>query len=254
MRMKKRVLRVFPHAERLVDKDHAHGGDNQQPEEDLYSDEDNECSTSIFSVDPPAATQGSLLPPPATHRPFLHFSTSVLQQPTSYRPRLLLAGPRGAGPSSHLAPALLHHLDKLPVHRLDLPTLYSVSVKTPEESCAQVFREARRSVPSVVFMPHFCEWWEAVSETVRGTFLTLLQDIPSFCPILLLATVETPYTQLSEEVGTHTHAHTRIHTCVRLSRVFLFSGLHLVIHAHRLSPAAPSHFLVVTFLFIYLFV
>ncbi|KAG7261559.1 hypothetical protein CRUP_026397 [Coryphaenoides rupestris] len=169
------LLRVFPHGAQLVDRDHANGGDNQQLEEDLYSDEDNECSTSIYRVDPPASTQGSVLPHPAAHRPFLHFSTS------------------------HLAPALLHHLDKLPVHRLDLPTLYSVSVKTPEESCAQVFREARRSVPSVVFMPHIGEWWEAVSETVRSTFLTLLQDVPSFCPILILATVETPYAQLSEE-------------------------------------------------------
>lgn len=52
----------------------------------------------------------------------------------------MLAGPPGSGQSSHVAPALLHHLDKLPVHRLDLPTLYSVSAKTPEESCAQVAR------------------------------------------------------------------------------------------------------------------
>lgn len=65
-------------------------------------------------------------------------SSSALKQPTAYRPRLLLAGTLGSGQSSHLAPALLHHLDKLPVHRLDLPTLYSVSAKTPEESCAQV--------------------------------------------------------------------------------------------------------------------
>lgn len=65
-------------------------------------------------------------------------SSSALRQPTAYRPRLLLVGAQGSGQSSHLAPALLHHLDKLPVHRLDLPTLYSVSAKTPEESCAQV--------------------------------------------------------------------------------------------------------------------
>uniref|UniRef100_A0A668A6N8 ATPase family AAA domain-containing protein 2 n=1 Tax=Myripristis murdjan TaxID=586833 RepID=A0A668A6N8_9TELE len=130
----------------------------------------------------------------------LPVSSSALQQPTAYRPRLLLAGAPGSGQSSHLAPALLHHLDKLPVHRLDLPTLYSVSAKTPEESCAQVFREARRSVPSVVFMPHISEWWEAVSDTVKSTFLTLLQDVPSFCPVLILATAETHYAQLSDEV------------------------------------------------------
>uniref|UniRef100_A0A8C5A983 ATPase family AAA domain containing 2B n=1 Tax=Gadus morhua TaxID=8049 RepID=A0A8C5A983_GADMO len=188
----KSLLRVFPHAAtQQTDGDNAN--------EDLCSDDDNECTPSIYDVNPAGPTM-SLLPFPTSQRPFLHLSTSVLQQPTAYRPRLLLAGPPGSGQSSHLAPALLHHLDKLPVHRLDLPTLYSVSVKTPEESCAQVFREARRSVPSVVFMPHISEWWEAVSETVKSTFLTLLHDVPSFSPILILATIESPYSQLSEEV------------------------------------------------------
>lgn len=195
----KALLRVFPHAQ-CTDRDNTHGGDNQLLEEDLYSDDDNEeRSASIYEV-LPAASPKSRLSSSATHRPFLHFSSSALKQPTSYRPRLMLAGPPGSGQSSHLAPALLHHLDKLPVHRLDLPTLYSISAKTPEESCAQVFREARRSVPSVVFMPHISEWWETVSDTVKSTFLTLLQDVPSFSPVLILATAETHYSQLSDEV------------------------------------------------------
>ncbi|XP_060908447.1 ATPase family AAA domain-containing protein 2B isoform X1 [Labrus mixtus] len=195
----KALLRVFPHAQ-CTDRDNKHGGDNQLLAEDLYSDDDNEeGSPSIYEVQP-AASPKSQLSSSATHRPFLHFSISALQQPTAYRPRLLLAGPPGSGQSSHLAPALLHHLDKLPVHRLDLPTLYSVSAKTPEESCAQVFREARRSVPSVVFMPHVSEWWETVSDTVKSTFFTLLQDVPSFSPVLILATAESHYSQLSDEV------------------------------------------------------
>ncbi|XP_029984511.1 ATPase family AAA domain-containing protein 2B [Sphaeramia orbicularis] len=197
----KALLRVFPHAQ-CTDRDNTHGGDNQLFEEDLYSDEDNEeGSASIYEVQP-AASPKSQLSSSAMHRPFLHFSSSALQQPTAYRPRLLLAGSPGSGQSSHLAPALLHHLDKLPVHRLDLPTLYSISAKTPEESCAQVFREACRSVPSVVFMPHISEWWETVSDTVKSTFLTLLQDVPSFSPVLILATAETHYSQLSDEVKT----------------------------------------------------
>ncbi|KAM7395711.1 hypothetical protein PAMA_007130 [Pampus argenteus] len=193
----KALLRVFPHAQ-CTDRDNTHGGDNQLLEEDLYSDDDNEDgSASIYEVQPAASPK---LSSSAMHRPFLHFSFSALQQPTAYRPRLLLAGAPGSGQSSHLAPALLHHLDKLPVHRLDLPTLYSVSAKTPEESCAQVFREARRSVPSVVYMPHISEWWETVSDTVKSTFLTLLQDVPSFSPVLIFATAETHYSQLSGEV------------------------------------------------------
>uniref|UniRef100_A0A8C0NJW2 Bromo domain-containing protein n=1 Tax=Canis lupus familiaris TaxID=9615 RepID=A0A8C0NJW2_CANLF len=63
-----------------------------------------------------------------------------------------------------------------------------------------IFREARRTVPSIVYMPHIGDWWEAVSETVRATFLTLLQDIPSFSPIFLLSTSETMYSELPEEV------------------------------------------------------
>ncbi|CAI5683276.1 ATPase family AAA domain-containing protein 2B isoform X1 [Oreochromis niloticus] len=197
----KALLRVFPHAQ-CTDRDNTHvlGGDNHLLEEDLYSDDDNEDgSASIYEVQP-AASPKSQLTSSAMHRPFLHFSSSALQQPTAYRPRLLLAGAPSSGQSSHLAPALLHHLDKLPVHRLDLPTLYSVSAKTPEESCAQVFREARRSVPSVVYMPHISEWWDTVSDTVKSTFLTLLQDVPSFCPVLVLATAETHYSKLSDEV------------------------------------------------------
>ncbi|XP_042246942.1 ATPase family AAA domain-containing protein 2B [Thunnus maccoyii] len=195
----KALLRVFPHAQ-CTDMDNTHGGDNQLLEEDLYSDDDNEDgSASIYEVQP-AASPKSQLSSSAMHRPFLHYSPSALQQPTAYRPRLLLAGAPGSGQSSHLAPALLHHLDKLPVHRLDLPTLYSVSAKTPEESCAQVFREARRSVPSVVFMPHISEWWETVGDTVKSTFLTLLQDVPSFSPVLIFATAETHYSHLSDEV------------------------------------------------------
>lgn len=50
-------------------------------------------------------------------------------------------------------------------------------------------------------MPHIGDWWEAVSETVRATFLTLLQDIPSFSPIFLLSTSESMYSELPEEVS-----------------------------------------------------
>lgn len=49
-------------------------------------------------------------------------------------------------------------------------------------------------------MPHIGDWWEAVSETVRATFLTLLQDIPSFSPIFLLSTSESMFSDLPEEV------------------------------------------------------
>ncbi|XP_044147284.1 ATPase family AAA domain-containing protein 2B isoform X1 [Bufo gargarizans] len=184
--------KVFPHAE--FSRDHKKDDDASL----LLEDSEDESPLSIFDV---SSVSGSPKKQPAApHKPFLHFTTSARHQPTSYRPRFLLCGPPGSGQTSHLAPAVLHILEKFSVHRLDLPALYSVSAKTPEESCAQVFREARRTVPSVVYMPHIGDWWEAVSETVRATFLTLLQDIPSFSPILLLSTSEIVYGELPLEV------------------------------------------------------
>uniref|UniRef100_A0A672QU65 ATPase family AAA domain-containing protein 2 n=1 Tax=Sinocyclocheilus grahami TaxID=75366 RepID=A0A672QU65_SINGR len=196
------LMRVFPHAE-LLHREHIHGtlpfpAVGFYLVEDSYS-EDEEClgAPSIYETHSGSLKEAASC---TTHKPFLHFTTSAYRQPTSYRPRLLLTGPQGAGQSTHLAPALLHHLEKFTVHRLDLPTLYSVSAKTPEESCAQLFREARRCVPSIIYMPHISDWWEAISETVKSSFLTLLQDVPSFTPLLILATAETVYQQLPDEL------------------------------------------------------
>uniref|UniRef100_A0A671P2I4 ATPase family AAA domain-containing protein 2 n=1 Tax=Sinocyclocheilus anshuiensis TaxID=1608454 RepID=A0A671P2I4_9TELE len=192
------LMRVFPHTENLSRFSVISDTDNHLLVKDSYS-EDEEClgAPSIYETQSGSPKKAASC---TTHKPFLHFTTSAYQQPTSYRPRLLLTGPQGAGQSTHLAPAVLHHLEKFTVHRLDLPTLYSVSAKTPEESCAQVFREARRCVPSIIYMPHISDWWEAISETVKSSFLTLLQDVPSFTPLLILATSETVYQQLPDEL------------------------------------------------------
>ncbi|XP_073708931.1 ATPase family AAA domain-containing protein 2B [Garra rufa] len=191
------LMRVFPHAE-LLHREHTHDTDNHLLVEDSFSeDEEYLGAPSIYETQSGSPKKAASC---TTHKPFLHFTASAYQQPTSYRPRLLLTGPQGAGQSTHLAPAVLHHLEKFTVHRLDLPTLYSVSAKTPEESCAQVFREARRCVPSIIYMPHISDWWEAISETVKSSFLTLLQDVPSFTPVLILATAETVYQQLPDEL------------------------------------------------------
>lgn len=61
-----------------------------------------------------------------------------MSEPTSYRPRLLLEGRPGSGQSSHLAPAVLHALEKFTVYSLDLAALFGSSGTAPEESCAQV--------------------------------------------------------------------------------------------------------------------
>uniref|UniRef100_A0A8C4DNR4 ATPase family AAA domain-containing protein 2 n=1 Tax=Dicentrarchus labrax TaxID=13489 RepID=A0A8C4DNR4_DICLA len=125
---------------------------------------------------------------------------SVLSHPTSYRPRLLLEGRPGSGQSSHLAPAVLHTLEKFTVYTLDMAVLFGASATAPEETCAQIFVEAKRTSPSILYIPHIGQWWETVGPALRATFLSLLSSIPAFAPILLLATCSLQYDQLSMEV------------------------------------------------------
>uniref|UniRef100_A0A8C3AAL2 ATPase family AAA domain-containing protein 2 n=1 Tax=Cyclopterus lumpus TaxID=8103 RepID=A0A8C3AAL2_CYCLU len=131
---------------------------------------------------------------------FLFVHKSVLSQPTSYRPRLLLEGRLGSGQSSHLAPAVLHALEKFTVYTLDMAVLFGASATAPEETCAQIFVEAKRTSPSILYIPHIGQWWETVGPALRATFLSLLSSIPAFAPILLLATCNLQYDQLSMEV------------------------------------------------------
>ncbi|XP_075301293.1 ATPase family AAA domain-containing protein 2B [Opisthocomus hoazin] len=184
---------LFPHAE------FSQGDKSEDVPSLMLDDSEDENASSIFetschSGSPKKKSSAAIC------KPYLHSTISSYHQPGSHRPRLLLSGERDLGQTSHLAPALLHALEKFPVHRLDLPALYSVSAKTPEESCAQVFHEARRTVPSIIYVPNIGDWWEAVSETVRATFVTLLRDIPSFSRIFLLSTSESVYSELPEEV------------------------------------------------------
>ena len=58
---------------------------------------------------------------------------------STYRPRFLICGRQGMGQSTHVAPALLHTMEHLTVYCLDLPALYGVTSKTPEEACSQVW-------------------------------------------------------------------------------------------------------------------
>lgn len=70
---------------------------------------------------------------------------SAVQHPTSHRPRLLLVGRPRAAQTSHLGPALLHALEGLAIHRLDLAALFRTSSISPEEACTQVWPMFRLS-------------------------------------------------------------------------------------------------------------
>ncbi|XP_037533049.1 ATPase family AAA domain-containing protein 2 [Nematolebias whitei] len=182
------VSRVFPHAELGLKRKRQHDVSWGGSEDELMFSEEEDAE----------ASQTQLKIPPANG--LLTFNRSVLSQPTSYRPRLLLKGRPGSGQTSHLAPAVLHALEKFTIYTLDMAVLFGASATAPEETCAQIFVEAKRTSPSILYIPHIGQWWETVGPALRATFLSLLSSIPAFAPILLLATCSLHQDQLSVEV------------------------------------------------------
>ncbi|NXS15306.1 ATAD2 protein, partial [Mystacornis crossleyi] len=128
---------------------------------------------------------------------WLHLNPSY--QPTSYRPRFLLVEDPGCGQAFDLAPAVLHALEKFPAYTLDLPALF-VSTTSQEETCSQLIREAQRTAPSIIYIPQIPSWWAAVGPTLKAGFTGLLNNIPYFAPVLLLATSDVPHEDLPEEI------------------------------------------------------
>ncbi|XP_044100936.1 ATPase family AAA domain-containing protein 2 [Neovison vison] len=188
------LYRVFPHAEIKANK--ALDSDISCPllESDLaYSDDE------VPSVYENGLSQKSLNKTKENFN-FLHLNRNACYQPMSFRPRILIVGEPGFGQGSHLAPAVIHALEKFAVYTLDIPVLFGVSATSPEETCAQMIREAKRTAPSIVYVPHIHLWWDIVGPTLKATFTTLLQNIPSFAPVLLLATSDKPHSALPEEV------------------------------------------------------
>ncbi|XP_026227888.1 ATPase family AAA domain-containing protein 2 isoform X2 [Anabas testudineus] len=197
------VSRVFPHAEQGLKRKREQDVSCGVFEDEMMFSEDDD-----FEVCASGQTLHSQLKTPAANgllslkgsSIISSLSRSVLSQPTSYRPRLLLEGTPGSGQSSHLAPAVLHTLEKFTVYTLDMAVLFGTSATTPEETCAQIFVEAKRTSPSILYIPHIGQWWETVGPALRATFLSLLSSIPAFSPIFLLATCNLCYNQLNTEV------------------------------------------------------
>ncbi|XP_031352102.1 ATPase family AAA domain-containing protein 2-like isoform X3 [Photinus pyralis] len=119
-----------------------------------------------------------------------------------YRPaQLLLVGDGGQhGQTSYLAPAILHRMEHIHAYVLDLNMLYRESARSPEEACIQVFGEAKRNIPSVIYIPNIDQLWSLVHETVKAIFLSSLQHMDTNIPILLLATADVQFENLPEEL------------------------------------------------------
>ncbi|XP_041867778.1 ATPase family AAA domain-containing protein 2-like isoform X2 [Melanotaenia boesemani] len=182
------LQRVFPHAEQ---------GMKRKREPDLTS---GVLDDGLMSGGGENITSSISAPSISQSNKFLHFARSAVKHPTSHRPRMLLVGRPESGQTSHLAPAVLHALECFTVHSLDSAVLFGVSSTSPEEACAQVFCEAKRTSPSILYIPHLQQWWETAGSALRASFLSLLGSIPSFSPILLLATCSFPHRELDPEI------------------------------------------------------
>ncbi|GLJ11454.1 hypothetical protein SUGI_0168180 [Cryptomeria japonica] len=112
-----------------------------------------------------------------------------------------LAKKEGAG-LDHIGPAVLHELERFPVHCLGLPSLLSdPSVRTPEEALAHIVGEARRTTPSILYLPQLQLWWETAHDQLRAVLLSILEELPSDLPLLLLATSFVPSDELDGEAA-----------------------------------------------------
>ncbi|KAI0313571.1 hypothetical protein OF83DRAFT_522786 [Amylostereum chailletii] len=116
-----------------------------------------------------------------------------------FRPRVILHGPAGMG-QSYVATAALHHLEGFNVQNLDLGTLLGDSTRTPEAAIVQLFVEAKRLQPSIIYIPSLSGWCAAVSETARSTVQSMLNTLAPTDPILLLAVVDGSFMSLPRDV------------------------------------------------------
>ncbi|XP_077547266.1 ATPase family AAA domain-containing protein 2-like isoform X3 [Haemaphysalis longicornis] len=167
---------------------------NQTDDSSVFSDDEAMDTTPAVDLAAEASDRQSLIPSIRSRFGALASGSG------SHRPRLLVCGRPGLGQTTHVAPAVLHLLEHLPLHRLDLPALHSVTARAPEEACAQVLQEAQRVLPGVLYLPHVCQWWETVGDAVRATFLTLLSDLEPLTPVFWLATADVPFDQLPVQV------------------------------------------------------
>lgn len=127
---------------------------------------------------------------------------------------MLVYGPEGMG-QQLIGQALLHKFERLHVQNFDLSVLFSDSARvslrawpiadisesfqSPQAAVVQLFTEARRHKPSVIFIPDIEIWYQTVEPSVIKLFLGLLQSLPPNEPILLLATLKLEKDQASPD-------------------------------------------------------
>ena len=72
--------------------------------------------------------------------------------------------------------------------------------RSPQEACAHIFTEARRTTPAVIVLPNADAWLGCADPILFATLSSLVSALPSATPLLLLGTCESPIEQLDEHV------------------------------------------------------
>lgn len=101
---------------------------------------------------------------------------------------------------AYVGAAALHHLEGFHVQSLELGTLMGDSTRTVESAIIQLFVEAKRHQPSVIYIPSLVGWCAAISEISRSTVRAMLDTLAPTDPILLLAVVDGHFSQLPKDV------------------------------------------------------
>ncbi|KAG8900837.1 hypothetical protein FRB99_005742 [Tulasnella sp. 403] len=156
-----------------------------------------------------------------------------------HRPRIVVHGSVGMG-QTYIGAAALHHMEGSQVQSLDLGTLMSDSTRTVETAIVQLFVEAKRHKPSIIYIPSLLSWCAAVSETARTTVRTMLDSLAPTDPLLLLAVVDGEFAQLPRDVkawfGHNREYRIALESPTREMREEFFADL--LAHVHR----PPSQF------------
>ncbi|CAF5153068.1 unnamed protein product, partial [Rotaria sp. Silwood1] len=88
------------------------------------------------------------------------------------------------------APAVVQQLD-CAFFVFELGYLRGQTTRTPEEACAQLFTEARRSAPAIIYVPDIENLWPKLSESVQYMFVSNVRTLPPNLPLLILIALET---------------------------------------------------------------
>lgn len=103
--------------------------------------------------------------------------------------RLIIIGNAEQGHTKYVAPALLHHLEHLSAHILDVQEIHeNTGNRGVEETIIQKFRLTRQCTPSILYAPNIDLLWNIIDQSTKTVFLSLLHELDPEMPLLIITT------------------------------------------------------------------